>query len=321
MKTKKPVIYFLSLLLISLLYLPYGCNEPKLKSKWRDRDILIDGVDKEWEDCRLYYDNDTRTSIGLFNDKDDLYVNFSTSDRMIQRQIIEQGFTVWLDSTGGKDKHLGIFYPTGIMDRQMPGNEEFGKNRHTGDRNPEDGNKHGHPEDDDIDDKGFRDRDAQSPSILLDDMLDDMPDVIDIKISDGSGDWDTLFLEEKNTSGIRAKVKHIQGRLVYELKIPILQNDQSPYGIVVPKRGKIGVGFETTGMKAPYGESRGPMGGGMGGPSQDGGMGRPEGGMGRPGGREGMGRPGERGPKGSGFKKHQVKPLELWAKVFLASQP
>jgi hypothetical protein len=318
---KKPYIHYLSLVIIALLSLIYSCYEPKLKSKWRDRDIAIDGIDKEWEDCRLYYDKDTQTAIGLFNDKDNLYIHFSTSDRMIQRQMIEQGFTIWFDSTGGKDKKLGIFYPTGIMDKQIPKKEDFDKNSDTINRNPPREAGHEPPEFDG--DRDLKHRNFQNPSLLLDDLLKDMSDAIDIKLSDGSGDWDTYFLENEHISGIQAKVRQIQGRLVYELKMPIVQNDHTPNGIVVSKRGKIGVGFETAEIEAPFVKGGGSMGGGMGGPggggSRDGDMERSEGGMGPPGG--GMGRPGGRGGRRGSFKNQQAEPLELWTKVYLASRP
>ena len=121
-------------------------------------------------------------------------------------------------------------------------------------------------------------------------------------------------MDERNNKGIYAKVKHVQGRLVYELKIPIVQRDQTHYG-VFSKRGKIGVGFETTKidfrkMGGPRGKSGGQIGGGTG-PSggRNDGMGPPGGGMGGPGG------------KGRDFKKPEIKPLELWTKIYLASEP
>jgi len=314
MESKKPHTYVSLFIIIVSLILNWGCNEPELKSQWRDRDIIIDGIDKEWEDCRLYYDEDTRTTIGTFNDKKYLFINLTTTDHMIAQQIIQQGFTVWFDPSGGKEKQLGIFYPTGIMDRKMFKNQEPGRNKSAGNTEPEERVPHEYPED----------GEKQNSSRILDDMMENMPHVIDIKVSDGAGDWDTIFLEEKSTSGIQARVNYVEGRLTYELKIPFIQNQQIPYGIVVSKRGKIGVGFETEKMEAPFGKHRGPMEGGMGRP-KGGGMGRPGGDDlerpegGSPGGyRGGMG---GHGGKGRGFKNLQAKSLLIWTKIKLASEP
>lgn len=308
-----------------------GCNEPRLKSKWLDRNIAIDGIDKEWENCRLYYEKNTRSTIGLYNDKEYLYINFDTSDPSIQHQMIEQGFTVWFDPTGGKEKRLGIFYPTGIMmDRKMPGKPfERGKPSVNGENG--ENTSQGPPEFGDKDDRHFNERKDQHPSILLGDQMDHIIDAIDIKIPDGIGGWDRMFLDKEDNKGIQAKAKHAQGRLVYELKIPLAKNDSRPYGIfeaTATRYKKVSIGFETEnpdmgkiGGKRDRSSRRSP-GGGMDGP--DGGMGGPGGGMGgspgggmeRPG--EGMGGPGNRG---GNLKNQKFEPLELWVKAELAQKP
>jgi len=298
----------------------YGCNEPKIKSKWSSRDITVDGIDSEWEDCRLYYDKDIRTTLGFFNDDDYLYVNFITSDPSIQRQIVTQGFTLWFDPKGGKEKHMGIFYPTGMLAWQSFGNRSI--TRH---RQPDEGDEVGEPMEDNRGHgpRGNRapgDENFDGPSQMLSKMMEQMPQVIDIKVPDGVGGWDRVFLDENNASGIQAKVSLVERRLVYELKIPMVQNERVPYGIAVSKKRIIGVGFETEKIEARFGNRNGPMDGGMGRP---GGRGRPHlnpgDDMGPP--ENGMGGSDRRGERGGHFKRPELKPVEFWIQVKLANKP
>jgi len=53
-----------------------------LQSKWRDKDIVIDAKDNEWQDCQLYTDQATQTNIGIYNDDSYLYICFSTMDKI-----------------------------------------------------------------------------------------------------------------------------------------------------------------------------------------------------------------------------------------------
>ena len=61
---------FTVLIMLLFLFLLTGCNEPNVESKWLDRDILVDGSDEEWLDCKLYTDKRTETTIGVYNDND-----------------------------------------------------------------------------------------------------------------------------------------------------------------------------------------------------------------------------------------------------------
>ena len=105
---------FTVLIMLSFLFLLTGCNEPSLQSKWRDRDIVVDGSGEEWSDCKLYTDKETGTTIGVYNDNDYVYICMATSDTEIQQQFIRDGFILWLNQTGGKNEQLGINYPTGL---------------------------------------------------------------------------------------------------------------------------------------------------------------------------------------------------------------
>jgi hypothetical protein len=114
MKNHKKNVAFLTLFVIVLFILLSSCNEPTdLRSKWRVKDIVIDATDNEWQDYQLYTDLKTQTKIGVCNDDSYVYICFSTMDTEIQKAIVRQGFVIWFNETGGKNKALGVRYPIG----------------------------------------------------------------------------------------------------------------------------------------------------------------------------------------------------------------
>ena len=115
---KKLCGYWVLLLLASIILLN-GCKTADLMSKWRDKDIVIDASDSEWQDARQYYDAKTQTSIGIYNDDDNLYMCMTTSDAEILTAFIRQGFIVWFNNKGSKAKELGVRFP--IIDQAGPG--------------------------------------------------------------------------------------------------------------------------------------------------------------------------------------------------------
>jgi hypothetical protein len=58
-----------------------------------------------------YYEDDDKMSYQVFNDKDNLYVNLRTSDRMAVIKIIESGLSIYFDETGKKSKDVVVEYP------------------------------------------------------------------------------------------------------------------------------------------------------------------------------------------------------------------
>lgn len=308
---KHPRIRFCLLVcafIVSLVFL-LGCNEPRLKSKWRDREITIDGIDSEWEDCRLYYDEDTRTSLGVYNDEEYLYLGFSTGDRMLQRKIIGQGLYTWFNPKGNTDKKVGILFPTGMMGKFIPGRDDWDERTGDGEDSGKNG-RHG------------------GASILLRESLGMSSPDMEIHIPDKDYE-NNILLEEIGGFGLDAQFKHHGGRLVYELKIPLIENDLMPDIVVAAKSGQIGIGFMT--KKFDRRKMRGKFGGrersGRGG-HRDGGMSGPGGrggGMGGSGGRGGgkgggLAGSGKKGA-GRGGMKDQFRAYELWTKVELASAP
>jgi len=97
-----------------------GCGEQELYSRYRDREIVIDGHDTEWEGARYLID---RRSVvfGAMNDGSYLYLRMSTWNPLIKRQINELGMTVWFEAAKNRKRRFAIHYPLPTAPRLLHG--------------------------------------------------------------------------------------------------------------------------------------------------------------------------------------------------------
>jgi hypothetical protein len=302
MKDYKMVVGILIFFLMSSLLFLNGCKEPvDLQSRWLDKEIVIDANDIDWQDYPLFYDEKTRSCIGVYNDDANLYLCFQTMDEDIQRQLLSQGLFVWFNKTGGKDKELCVCFPTGGRSNgpggppgrlsDMPGPPT---DRPSGDRNMPPGRPVG--------------RDS------------DTIEEIRLFTSDKDEGRPYTFQEAANLGIFARYMVDQRKRFIYELKIHLAESDKATYATVASAANKIGIGFMTaksTNRSKAGGMDREGMGGGDtrggGRPGDDmGGRGMPGGGMGG-GGMPGGGMPGGMGRSGD--------LLEIWTNVTLASNP
>ena len=274
--------------MLSLIAAPlvFAADKPDLESSWREREVTIDGVSDEWEGILKAVEK-PGLILGMLNDEEYLYVTVIPQGRELRAQMLGQGFILWFDPAGGKDKVFGIQYPLGFTGRSAMGMPTG----NAGQSEP-------------------RTEDAGTMLEIL-----------------GPGKDERHRMPVENATGIEAKVSAEEWRLVYEIKIPLAMIVSPAGASHVQAGRLIGVGmttpeFDREKMKEQMG-GRGPGGGGSGGPG--GGMGGPGGGSGGPGGGMGgpppgggMGPPG--GPRGSGGPPSPPKPLNLWMRVQLASK-
>jgi hypothetical protein len=298
------LIFFL---MSSLLFLD-GCKEPvDLQSRWLDKEIVIDANDNDWQDYPLFYDEKTRSCIGVYNDDTNLYLCFQTMDEDIQRQILSQGLFVWFNSTGGKDKQFGVCFPTGRRSYglggfpgrspDIPGTPPGGSSDMSG--TPAD--------------KPSGDRNIfRGPPSGRDSDTDEK---IRLFTSDKVKGWPYTFQEAANLGIFARYTVDQRKRFIYELKIHLSEGGEATYATVVSAANKIGIGFMTAGsanMPGAGGMGREGMGGGDR-PSRR--PGDDMGGGGMPGGGMGGGY-----MPGSGMDRSKDS-LEIWANVTLASNP
>lgn len=92
-----------------------GCSATQsLTSRAPSGEIIIDAEVADWEGNLSPVDGEA-FSLGVYNDLDNLYIALVTHDQQVTTQILLQGLTFWVDPDGGKDKTVGLRYPTGLM--------------------------------------------------------------------------------------------------------------------------------------------------------------------------------------------------------------
>jgi hypothetical protein len=79
-----------------------------LHSKWRDREVVVDGAIADWNELLVF---PAGVSIAAINDDRDLFLAIATSDVERRRQLLAVGFIVWLDPAGGRKERYGIRIP------------------------------------------------------------------------------------------------------------------------------------------------------------------------------------------------------------------
>jgi hypothetical protein len=261
----------------------------ELYSTWCDRQVTIDGLDEgtEWENA-LHSVAKGEITVGLLNDERMLYLRLSTRNQAIQRQVLTAGLTVWFDETGGKEKIYGVHFPLPIQNRR-PGLE----------RRPASGRD------------GAKRMDPSDGPDPFSEMSQG-----DIEITrPGENEHSMISADHSSPYGIRCRVGNTKGAIVYELRVPLIRDENSSHGIAVNKPKIIGIGF-VTGEDEHLRQGAGDRGGGRGGGRGPGGMGGgPEGRGG------GMGQPPQGSPGGMGGIQETMKPINQWLKVHLAERP
>jgi hypothetical protein len=195
-------IYASFLLFLGLLE---GCSSTVLVSRWTNGDVAIDGKGAAWNDSLVVLD-DKQTSVALLNDEQYLYVNMRSTNRDLERQVIERGVTFWFDRDGGEQKRFGVRFPLGI-DRF---GEMGGFRRGEGELRP------------------YRRRD----SIYV--------PVNDVEIlGPDQGEQQRVAID--NSGGIDARFQVSHDTLTYTLKVPISSSGYFPHTIGARPGAVIGV--------------------------------------------------------------------------------
>lgn len=272
------IMLFLTLISIILLT---ACVQPvKLNSQWRDHEIVIDGLDSEWENTTVYIPKQ-KISLTLLNDQHNLYIRLASRDRRLVSQVMGMGFTLWLDPHGGKRKTFGIHFPLGMQDMERPAG-------------------------------------AMMPGDNPDEFVTKFPEsMVEMEIlGPGKEESRRIRLSAAEIQGLHLKIGFVQGNLVYELQVPFFQDELHPLGIGLDPTDMdtnqvIGMGFETSEFDMSKMKNR-MEGENPGGFTPEGGTGAPPGGgPGMGGGPQGVGMP------GGGMKPER---LNLWSTVKLASK-
>jgi hypothetical protein len=244
-----------------------SCEKYEIKSRWRDRDIDVDGRSMDWLDT-LTYVEEFNVSVGIANDTDYLYICAVVENPFVRMQVMRQGLTVWFDPKGGREKAMGVRFPLGSQGKREP-SAEFG-------------------EEPDID--------------KLQRMFPMSFNELEIL---GPDRKEVRRMRKAEAKGIDVAMSFSSGKLVYELKIPLIKSSDRPYAVNVQPGTSFGIGIETS-SRRDMGQS--PR-------RKTGGMGRYGGG-----GNPGMGGRGGMGQMPGGGRPGMPKNLKLWLSVSLSQE-
>jgi hypothetical protein len=288
-RLRRIVLLLCALLPASLLV---GCNELELKSAWRDRDILIDGDATDWRGLTTYVEKGN-IAVGVANDRENLFVCLHSPTREVAGQIVLRGLTVWFDPEGGPDGRLGFHCPLGAD--EMPG---------TGDDSPAPGDDSTLPGEGTPRRAGMMSR----PGGPMTDR-DEMREMIIETVDQAAREVEVLGPENLvygtfpigDIQGLEISLGYADGRIVYELKLPLEKTEDRPYALGVNWDKKVGIRFVTPefDMEAMREAMRVTMGD------------RPPGAMPAGGGMH----------RGAGVSGRMPEPVELTCRAELASPP
>ena len=277
----------------ALVCLAAGCGPTQLDSRYKDRDIVIDGKYADWAGGLQTVGGDDIT-VGLANDGTDLCIALIVEDRQLRRQLAISGLFLWFDSSGGKTKQFGLRFPLGMEEvaGEMP--RPLGVAADAQKTQPADGQRP-------------QPADGQKPQREPDEVILEME-----VFSPSEQVWRRVGLKE--IRGIEAAASRGTGPLVLEFRVPLAKTGPFGYGIGAVAGALIGVGLETPeiDMEALRGNMPPPDGGGGAGPDR-----RPPSGGGMGGG-PGGGMGGRQGPPGGGERPNVLDPIKIWTRVQLA---
>jgi hypothetical protein len=204
------------------------------KTGWKDRDLVIDGRNSDWQGA-LGYLNDPPVMLGFLNDDNAIYVCLATNLPAIREGMLRRGVTVWIDPKGGKRKTLGIRLapsapPGGPGDGPRGGLAEGAEERTGGPPAPPQG--------------AFEPDESAPPARLM------------VRLP-GRDEWTPV---EGGAGGIEAAVEDSNGLVVFEMTVPLKGGLEAPVTLGAGPGAAISMSFETPKPERPRGRPEGPGG-------------------------------------------------------------
>lgn len=209
-QNKPPIkrIFFLPALVIMICVFLTGCGKNLLYSCWKDREIVIDGKNDEWQDVKVYF-RDKKVAIGVFNDNNFLYLQLVSWDKDVASMIKNTGFVVWFDDYASRKKNRGIRFPLGNGESLNELSRSMRQERH--------------------------DKFAKSEKYSLEEIEWVSAD----KNEDFIGSLE--FFKQK---GIDVQIDDSTGNMIYELKIPLVKDSKHIYTVSDNAKQRLSICFE-----------------------------------------------------------------------------
>ncbi len=97
------------------------------QSPWSATAPVIDGILSEWESPLEQPSAQAGIRYRCRHDKEFLYIAIQVTDEYARSLMLQQGATIWIDSTGRRKEKLGIGYPIPLSNSQMAAVEQEAK--------------------------------------------------------------------------------------------------------------------------------------------------------------------------------------------------
>lgn len=191
-----------NLIIVLIIISVISCADLELKSKWNEKNILIDGGKQDWEG-NLNYFEDEKVAIGISNDDDNIYLCLVTSDRSKVMKILNNGFTIWFESPNNDLNNFGIQYPIKNDFGDKMGNFQQSQNRNEFDQI-----------------NNIPQNDGKFENRLIEKFKAEQDEILIVD----DENFPLNVYKLKNDSGLEVFVNIEQNQLVYELRIPYAQN-------------------------------------------------------------------------------------------------
>ncbi len=189
-----------------------GCGSTNLTSIRPANTITIDGLAGDWRQSQAYLDNQSMF-IGVANDDSSLYILVKTIDLRAQKKVLQLGLTMWIYPVGDPKHRIGIHYPIGIEEPDIP---VFGSDPPV----PPSKNERGP---------------------ILDALTE-----IELILPDE----EPIRMPVSESRDVRVAVRDTSEMVVYELRVPLRRSDSS-YGIISGGEGRIIIEAETGDIRPP----------------------------------------------------------------------
>ncbi len=224
-----------------------SCQSQELTSIYISSERVVDGYVDEWQDNDMTFLEKQDVLVGAVNDDEYLYISFYSTSRERAMQLMQSGFTIWLNAKG-KKKDFGIHYPIRNIEGMAMQKS----------------------------DRGF-DKQPREEKSSTDNAKPDFMEKVDknLVIIDGK---DEKEYKREYLQDIEVAYTFNREMFIYELKIPLIAEEHK-YSVEPTDKKVIYVCFETDEVERPQRPSggRGP---GQGGPPSGGMDDRPQGGPG-----------------------------------------
>jgi hypothetical protein len=264
MLTQKNVLFIVLMLVGSVAI--FSCNSSKhtktkrLPGVWQATPITIDGSNKDWPSPYPEYDDKAQLGYAISNDKENLYITVETGDPATQLKILQEGLTVWIDKTGGKEEQTAINFPIPNPNKE----ENTRRNRNSANKNTDNSNAD-RPTPGQFQQGSGGPQDRQRMAIE-DRVTAALKDATDYSLQGFKSCNLQYPLIENDSCGIKVRMAiDADNELIWEAVVPFSAFYSKKQIARVDKGKAISICIETVAMKRPPGEGSGNQTGGGGG--------------------------------------------------------